>query len=68
MYEDTNGTMIPGSAVKRELYRDFHHLVLQSESVSTLFEDQSPIEETRNAGGPIDGDESLDKLLASYGC
>ncbi len=68
MYEDTNGTMIPGSAVRRELYRDFHHLVGQSNSVAILFDDQSPIEETRAAENHIDGDENLDKLLASYGC
>ena len=68
MYEDENGTMVPGSVVQREMYRDFHMLARQSTSVNLLFDDQAPEEETRLDVGPIDGDESLDKLLASYGC
>lgn len=68
MYEDENDIMIPGSVVKRELHRDFHFRSLQGNSVNVLFDDQSPEEETRHDLGPIDGDESLDKLLSSYGC
>ena len=68
MYEDENGTMVPGSAVKRELYRDFHMRVKDGTHVSALFDDQSIEEETRGDGRPIDNDESLDKLLSSYGC
>ena len=66
MYEDDQDIMRPGSALQRELHREFHRNVKNADSVLSLYDGQSPIEVTQDHEA-IDGDEGLDKMLAELG-
>jgi hypothetical protein len=67
MYEDENGTMVPVTAVKRENYREFHHILSQGNQFEAMFDDEAPLDQCHVDHGPIDGDESIDKLLSKLG-
>ena len=68
MYEDANGTMVPGSVFKQMMHFDLHHRIQESKSVITLFEDQPPQETNVIQGDDIDGDASIEEMLEEYGC
>lgn len=68
MYEDANGTMVPGSVLNRMMHDDFHYRVRESQSVTALFEDQPPHEVNVIRGEDIDGDSSITKMLEEFGC
>ncbi len=68
MYEDVNGTMIPGSVFRQIMHADFHHRVREAQSVPALFEDQPPYDANVTCDEVIDGDTSIVDMLEEFGC
>lgn len=68
-FEDSNGVMVPGSTVLREVHHVFHYGT--TETVSELFADEwdgvtGPINEALCLE-PIDNDPTIEVALAAYG-